>query len=145
MQLVCTRCYSRHFGQELDISGRYRTDTVKAGPGCPVCHGAVFDAEKVQYLECDAPIKLLLLPGQCGGRGGLPPLLRPLCRLRHPADLGQPRYRQGRSYFSNAAFSFRYILLSSYVDIFYPCYITLAITSKFCLCLRIFFKIFWSP
>ena len=52
LQLVCTRCYSRHFGpggldQELDISGRYRTDTVKAGPGCPVCHGAVFDAEKV--------------------------------------------------------------------------------------------------
>ena len=66
LQLVCTRCYSRHFGpgglgQELDISGRYRTDTVKAGPGCPVCHGAVFDAEKVQYLECDARTILLLL------------------------------------------------------------------------------------
>ena len=84
MQLVCTRCYSRHFGpgglgQELDISGRYRTDTVKAGPGCPVCHGAVFDAEKVQYLECDARTILSLLPGCCGGRGCLPPVLRPLC------------------------------------------------------------------
>ena len=56
LQLVCTRCYSRHFGpgglgQELDISGRYRTDTVKAGPGCPVCHGAVFDAEKVDTIS----------------------------------------------------------------------------------------------
>ena len=57
---MCTRCYSRHFGpgglgQELDISGRYRTDTVKAGPGCPVCHGAVFDAEKVDTISnCDA-------------------------------------------------------------------------------------------
>ena len=53
---MCTRCYSRHFGpgglgQELDISGRYRTDTVKAGPGCPVCHGAVFDAEKVSTIS----------------------------------------------------------------------------------------------